>query len=132
MKVLTLIFCLFTCHCVFAQGFTPEKIEGKVVEVFIGELDPYVGDYCVITIKDRSSGLLYGLVSDEGPRGPVCDDADSIQKGWIVGAYRPAFRLLRNSDLIDALQDYSRMVSRKDRVFFLKYRDSLRFLEQSY
>ena len=123
---LAVLFCLST-H-VMAQGFVPSKIEGPVADVLIGELDPWVGDYCVITIRDKKSNKLFGLISEEGPRGPICDDADSIQRGWVVGAYRPRFYLLRDSDLIDALQEYSKIVFKNERVFFLKYDDSLRFL----
>lgn len=129
MKNLLIILALGMSLNLFAQGFVPKKVEGKVVDVLIGELDPWVGDYCVITVRDRSTGILYGLISEEGPRGPICDDADSIKKGWVVGAYRPHFNLLRDSDLIDALHEYSKLVIKNERVFFINYDQSLRFLD---
>lgn len=109
----------------------PQKIEGPVVEVLIGELDPFVGDYCVITIKDAETNKFYGLVSDEGPAGPLCDDAELIERGWMVGAYRPGLSALKSSELIGSLKEYAKIVLGNKDVFFFKYDAALSFLGES-
>ncbi len=114
------------------QKFIPQKIEGPVVEVLIGELNPFVGDYCVVIIKDVESEKLYGLVSDEGPSGPLCDDAETIERGWMVGAYKPNLASLKSSDLIGALKEYANIVLKNKEVFFLKYDAGLSFLGESF
>ncbi|MAZ49554.1 MAG: hypothetical protein CME65_13420 [Halobacteriovoraceae bacterium] len=129
MRVLLaiLVFTSFQTS-VIARGFLPNKIEGRVIDVFIGELDPYIGDYCVITIRDKVTGRLYGLVSDEGPAGPLCDDAELLELDWVVGAYRSKMDFLEDSGLIGALHSYSRFISKEERFFFLSYRKNLVFL----
>lgn len=113
---------------VIARGFLPSKIEGKVIDVFIGELDPYIGDYCVITVRDSRTGRLYGLVSDEGPSGPLCDDAELLELNWVVGAYSSKMDFIEDSSLIGALHSYSKFISKEERFFFLLYEKNLAFL----
>ena len=100
--------------------------------MLIGELNPFVGDYCVVIIKDVETEKLYGLVSDEGPSGPLCDDAETIERGWMVGAYKPNLASLKSSDLIGALKEYANIVLKNKEVFFLKYDAGLSFLGESF
>ena len=126
-----LISLLFLSSFAMADGYLPNRIQGKVVDIFIGELDPYVGDFCVITLRDENSGQLYGLVSEEGPSGPLCDDAELLQEGWRVRAYRGGLQFMQDSVLIGALHSYGKFIARGERLFFLSYDENLRFLGNS-
>jgi hypothetical protein len=109
-------------------GFVPKKVEGTVVDMFIGELSPYAGDYCVVVVKDFTTNRLYGLVSDEGPQGPVCDDIDAgnVQDGWPVGAYQHDLALIKNIYLLGALRDYD------SKVFYLYFNSNFTNLDNQY
>ncbi len=109
-------------------SYVPEKIEGEVVSIFCGELNPHVGDYCIVYIKDYETNRLYGLVSDQGPDGPLCDDItdDNVQTSWPVGAYKQSLSLVLDRGLIDGLKDYDK------NAFYLFYDDNLKNLDNSY
>ena len=123
---MTLLF-LFS-SVAMANSYLPGKIQGKVVDIFIGELDPFIGDFCIITLRDERTAKLYGLVSEEGPQGPLCDDAEILREGWVVSAYRDGLDFMEDSELIGALHSYGRFIATDERMFFLHYSDNLRFI----
>lgn len=131
MRAFLAFICLSVATSALCGGYLPSKIEGAVVDVFIGELDPFIGDYCVVTVRDSKTQKLYGLVSEEGPAGPLCDDAELLELNWVVRANRSKMDFLEDSELIGALHSYGRLISQNERFFFLSYFENLIFIGPS-
>jgi hypothetical protein len=108
MKNLILSLCIVFSLTNINAEIVPHEINGTLEDAISGvELNPFLGDYCIVVINDFS-GQTYALLSDEGVEGPVCDDAYRLQDklGQEVQANGGDLSVVFDNDLIEEVRSY--------------------------
>ena len=106
-KLLSVLFLLLSLN-VFAAKM-PKLIQGTVIDTFIGELDPFVGDYCIVVVKSYQ-GQILALTEDISDGGTVCEDATIYEDkiGFAVEIERKYLSQIDgdDDDLISEIKKY--------------------------
>lgn len=69
-------------------AWIPDKVEGEVTKVFVGELNSKTGEICAIVIKDYETSRYFGIVEEVDIFGEVCELTQVIERGWPIGVYK--------------------------------------------